>query len=94
MAKIRMLVEIEKQSTTCTGTALTCTGTGSILEAIPHLFRTYTGTSSVLEDCTAPFPHLYQYRLRKLPRNGGIHHSSYTFSPIILFFIKTNMESL
>ena len=28
MAKIRKLVEIEKQSITCTGTALTCTGTG------------------------------------------------------------------
>ena len=28
MAKIRKLVETEKQSITCTGTALTCTGTG------------------------------------------------------------------
>ena len=56
MAKIRILVEIEKHSTTCTGTALTCTGTGSVLEAIPHLFRTYTGTGSVLEGCTAPVP--------------------------------------
>ena len=32
MAKIRTLVEIEKQNTTCTGTTLTCTGTGSVLE--------------------------------------------------------------
>ena len=29
MAKIRKLVETEKQNTTCTGTALTCTGTGA-----------------------------------------------------------------
>ena len=56
MAKIRMLVEIEKQSTTCTGTALTCTGIGSVLEAIPHLFRTCTGTGSVLEGVSAPVP--------------------------------------
>ena len=28
MAKIRTLVEKEKQNTTCTGIALTCTGTG------------------------------------------------------------------
>ena len=49
MGKIRMLVEIEKQSTTCTGT-------GSVLEAISHLYRTFTGTGLVLEGCSAPVP--------------------------------------
>ena len=28
IAKVRTLVETEKHNTTCTGTALTCTGTG------------------------------------------------------------------
>ena len=56
MSKIQTLVKIEKQGTTCTGTTLTCTGTGSVLEAIPHLFRTCTCTGSVLEGCSLPVP--------------------------------------
>ena len=61
MAKIRTLVKTKKQSTTCTGT-------GSVLEAVPHLFRTCTGTGSVLKGCTCTDPKVYRYRSPKMPR--------------------------
>ena len=97
MAKIRTLVKIEKQSTYSTGTTLTCTGTGSVLEgctgtvwAVPVQFCyciTYTGTGSKV----------YRYRFRNLPRNGNFtifqaffFHNSLLLHPLS----KTNMESL
>ena len=94
MAKIRMLVEIEKHSTTCTGTGQSCTGTGSVLETIPHLFRTCTGTGSVLEGCSAPVPvQVYEICLEIV--YFTIFHALFFHNSLLIHpSSKTNMESL
>ena len=60
MAKIRTLVKTEKQSTYGTGTALTCTGTGSVMEGCTGTGLGCTGTVLLLH-------HLYRYRFKGVP---------------------------
>ena len=94
MAKIRMLVEREKQSTTCTGTALICTGIGLVLEVIPHLFRTCTGTGSVLEGCFTPVPVQVSEICQEIVYFTIFHALFFHNSLLIHPSSKTNMESL
>ena len=76
---------------TCTGTRLTCTGTGCILLACTGTGWTYTGTGWPLVGCTGTALYLYRYSL------GNFAHICYffaTFGTISLHitspFLKTS----
>ena len=93
MVKIRTLVKIEKQNTTCTGTALTCTSTGSVLEGCtgtgPKVYR-YRSPKMPRMCVFLPFFHML------IPKST--QYSIYTSNPlqihlIISFLLKLSFNT-
>ena len=79
--------------TTCTGTTLTCTGTGSVLEGCTSTGLGCTGTVWLLH-------HLYRYRFKGVPVQVSeicpemvISPFFMHFSSIILFYFSPHQKS-